>query len=406
MKKSSAFTLAAMAAISAASAQSLYYVGDEAQESIPLKWSVGMTAIYDSNMTPGTQSGQPGFEDDAWSLNPYAAATFTSITPQTTIDLYARAGVNYYLTSSEIDGADDTTFNGRLGFDLTHRFSERLRFSSRNFAAQEMEPEYAYGQSAQRGVDPYTLWSSDNSVGYRWTERLGSYTGITFTGFLGDGVNSDRSSFSLYQQMRYQLTPRTVATAEYRYTAWTGDASDSTNHFITGGFEHRLSPTSIFVVSAGAQLREVDGGDSSTSPFFEAALSSQINTRFSVRGFARYSIEDFDTVQQLGAFVFEYQDQRVLRIGLNGSYSLTPRLSGFGGVDLVSTGYGSGITPDGVNETDGESEDVINAYVGLRAKISDSLTTECSINCTDSVSDFEGREYDRLRLSAGVSYSF
>ncbi len=406
MKKANAFTLAAIASISAASAQSLYYVGDEAQESIPLKWSVGMNAIYDSNMTPASLPGQLGHEDDAWSLNPYVGVSFTTITPQTTIDLYARAGVNYYLTSSEIPGADDTTFNGRLGFDLTHRFSERLRFTSRNFAAYEMEPEYAYGQSAQRGIDPYTLWSSDNSIGYRWTERLGSYSGIGFTGFMGDGVNSDRSSFSLYHQMRYQLTPRTVATAQYTYTSWSGDASDSTNHFITGGFEHRLSPTSLFTVSAGVQLRDVDGGASSTSPFFEGALSSQVNTRFSVRGFARYSIEDFDTVQSLGGFLFEYQDQRVLRIGLNGSYALTPRLSGFGGVDLVSTGYGSGITSDGLNETDGESEDVINAYIGLRAKISDALTTECSINYTDSGSDFLGRDYDRLRLSAGVNYSF
>ena len=130
MKQATAFTLAAIAAISTASAQSLYYVGDEAQESIPLKWSVGINAIWDNNIVPSIQSG-PGFEEEAWSLNPYVGVTFTTVTPQTTIDLYARLGVNYYLSESEVPGADDTTGNGRLGFDLNHRFNLGFVFAHR-----------------------------------------------------------------------------------------------------------------------------------------------------------------------------------------------------------------------------------------------------------------------------------
>lgn len=405
MKKASAFTFATIATFGVACAQSLYYVGDEAQESIPLKWTVGANAVYDDNINPSITGGD-GFEEDAWSINPYVAATVTTISPQTTIDLYARAGVNYYLTESELEGADDTTANARVGFDLTHRFSERVRFSSRNFVAYEMEPEYSYGLSNQRGVDPYTYWSSDNSIGYRWTERVASYSGLAFTGYSGDNAGSDRDSWSAYHQMRYQLSPRTVLTGQYRYSVWDGDASESTNHYITGGFEHRLSSTSILVASAGVQLRDVDGGESTSSPYLEAALSSQVNTQLTVRGFARYGIEDYDTVRSLGATLFEFNDQRVFRLGLSGEYALSPRLSGFGGVDYITTSFDEGLEVGGPGFEDGQSEDILNLYIGLRAKFSDQLTGECSINYTDADSDFAGYEYDRLRLSAGLSYSF
>jgi hypothetical protein len=408
MKKATFFAVASIAAVGTVSSQGLYFLQDEVQESIPAKWTVGMNLVWDNNFNPTITSG-PGFEEEAWSLNPYAAVTLTNVSPQTTLDLYARIGANYYLQDSELPGASDTTGNGRLGLDLTHRFSERLRFSSTNFLAYEMEPEYSYGLSTARsGNDPYTYWSSDNSVGYRWTDRVGSFTGINFTNYLGNGAVSDRSSWSIYHQMRYQFAPRTVLTGQYKYEQWTGDASDSTNHYITLGLEHRLNPTSVFLLDIGAQLREVDGGDSTTSPYFQAALNSQLNSRFSVRSFMRYGIEDYDTIRNVDSSSYEYNDQRTLRIGLSGDYALSPRLSLFGGLDYISTNFDKGliVSGPGALTDEGATEDILNLYVGLRAKFGDNLTGECSINYTDSASDFLGNDYDRLRLSMGVNYSF
>jgi hypothetical protein len=36
-----------------ASGQGLYYVGSEAQETMPLKWVVGASVFYDDNVNPG-----------------------------------------------------------------------------------------------------------------------------------------------------------------------------------------------------------------------------------------------------------------------------------------------------------------------------------------------------------------
>jgi hypothetical protein len=407
MKYKTAFTFVAVASFGVVCAQGLYYVGDDTFESSPIRWTVGVSAVFDDNINPSVTAG-PGKSEEAWSLNPTVGASFSTKSPQTTIDFYARAGVNYYLTESDLEGADDTTPNARFTFDLTHRINERLRFSSRNFMSYEMEPEYAYGISNQRGSDPSAYWTTDNSVGYRWSERLGSFTGFTLNGYLSDAPNSDRDSWAVYHQLRYVTSPRSTLTAGYRYSEWSGgNASDSQNHYWTVGLEHRLSSTSILVLNGGVQLRDVDNGDSSTSPYFEVALNNRVNSSFSIRGFTRYSVEDLDTIRTIGATTYEYSDQQVLRVGLTGEYILTPRLSGFGGVDYVSTSFDAGNELGGGPLTSGgQAEDLVNLYVGLRAKLSDQLTGECSINYTDSGSDFEGRDYDRLRLSAGVSYSF
>lgn len=407
MKITTAFIFASIASLSALSAQSLYYVGQQAQESVPLTWVVGANLIYDDNVTPLVPAGEIGHEDEAWSINPYVQANLTTVDPQTTMNFYARVGANFYLDEIEAAGGNETTPNIRLGFDINHSVSERLRFSSRNFLSYEMEPEFAVGFSNDRTVDPYFFYSSDNAVGYRWTERLGSYTGIGFTGYLlSDMPFADRKSWNVYHQMRYQWNQRTVLTAEYRYSQWTGDASDSSNHFITGGVEYRLSQNSIFVGSAGVQLRSVDDGEDNSSPFLQASVNTQINSKFSVSGFARYGMEDFDTVQFIGLNAFEYSDQQVLRIGLTGRYQLTPRFTGFGGFDLVNTSYDGGNQIDGLGTDSGRSEDLINMYIGLTTKINDALSVDASVNYTDSSSDFVNNDYDRLRLSLGASYSF
>jgi hypothetical protein len=408
MNHSLKYLFSSVATLGLACAQSLYYQGDEAQESLPLKWTVGSNIIYDNNLVPVVPEGKPGFEESAVSVNPYAQVSLTNVSPQTTLNFYARVGVIYFLTDAETSGADKTFPSARLGFDLVHNLNRRVRFSSRNSFAYEFEPDYAQGFSSPRGVDPYTLWSSDNSIGYRFTERLGTYTGITIGGLQADYNLASRFSWEVYEQVRYQLNRRTVLTGAYRYSQWSGDQQESTNHFITGGFEHRLSASSIVVASAGVQLRDVDGSDDGgASPFFECALNSQLNRSVAVRAFSRYSVEDFDTVQIIGSDPFQFADQQVLRIGVNGTYALTPRLSAFGGLDYINTSFNDGTNLNNpANKDSGKKEDVINVSLGLRATINPALTGECAINYTDSGSDFDGRDFDRMRLSAGVSYTF
>jgi hypothetical protein len=433
MKRSFLSSLAVASSLGAAHAN-LYYIPDEAQESVPLKWQVGINAVWDDNVNPTAPhfvdinldgNLDPGEtlaadDDEAFSINPFVGASFVSITPQTTWDVYARLGAIYYFDEPEGLGSEDLYGQARVGVNFTHRVSERLRFSSRNFISYELEPDYAYGFATARQTGEYLYWNTDNSVGYRWTERFATYTGFSLTGldYSEDVSSQDRFIWTLYNQFRYQLSPQTVLTAEYRYAQTDGDdlASDTTDHYLLGGVEHRFSPNTIMIARVGAQFHEADGigASDTTSPYLEATLRSQINQQFSVRAFARYGIEGYDTVRTMvvpGALTFatyEFDDRQTFRLGVSGEYTLSEMLSFFGGLDYIPATFDDGrlVAGTGPFASGGFDEDIWNAYVGLSVKFTDMLYGTLSYNYTDSESDFPEQSYNRNRVSVGLRAEF
>jgi opacity protein-like surface antigen len=319
-------------------------------------------------------------------------------------------------------GSDDLYGQARVGVNFTHRFSERLRFSSRNFISYELEPDYAYGFATARQLGEYLYWTTDNSVGYRWTERFATYTGFSLTGLdYDEEVSSqDRFTWTLYNQFRYQLSPQTVLTADYRYAQTDGDdlASDYTDHYLLGGVEHRFSPNTIMIARVGAQFHESDGigASDSTSPYVEATMRSQVNQQFMIRGFVRYGIEGYDTVRTI-AFpgtpttigTYEFDERQTLRLGLSGEYTLSQMVSLFGGLDYIPATFDDGrqVIPGPAPLTAGGfDEDIWNAYIGLSFKFTEMLYGTLSYNYTDSESDFPDQSYNRQRVSVGLRAEF
>lgn len=403
MKRKFSLGLFLLSAASA-SAQSLYDVGNEAQEALPLKWTLGLNASYDDNVSPGS-----GIEEDSVGFNPYVGLSFVSMTPQTTWDVYARLGLIYYVDEPTAAGSDDMNSQSRLSANLTHRFSERLRFSSRNFIAYELEPDYAYGYASARQQGEYFYWQSDNSVGFRWTERFATYTGLQLTGADYDANHSDRFTWELYNQFRYQISPQTVLTADYRYAETSGaeQSTDATDQYILAGVEHRFSPNTIGIVRAGVQLRDAEDGDSSSSPYMELALNSQVTQQFSVRAFSRYGIENYDTVRvDPTGLLVEYDDRSTFRLGISSEYAISPTFSVFGGVDFIPTSFEEGRELPSGGSVDDQSEEIFNAYIGVSLKINDCLTGTASYNFTNSNSDFADNDYDRNRFTLGISAEF
>ena len=403
MKSNLSIGLMGLMLAGSASAQGLYYVGNEAQESIPLKWVVGTSLTYDDNVSPGN-----GPEQDSLAVNPYVGLSFVNMTPQTTWDVYTRLGMVYYFDAPA--GMDDISPQNRLGFNVTHRFSERLRFSSRNFVSYELEPDYSYGYASSRQSQSYFFWQTDNSLGYRWTERMATYSGFTLTGANYDAVNNDRLTGTLYHQFRYQLTPQSVATLDYRYSETLGDglASDATDHYILAGLEHRFSPNMIGIFRGGLQLHDVDAGTSTSSPYMELAFNSRLTQEFTVRAFTRYGIENYDTVRNVPVVgAAEFSDRSTLRLGISSEYAISPSLSLFGGVDYIPSDFQDGQAVGLIKGPVGDySEDLINAYIGLSMKFTEILSGSLTYNYTNQDSDFLGQTYNRNRISIGLSAEF
>ncbi|MBT8038544.1 MAG: hypothetical protein KJO21_13500 [Verrucomicrobiae bacterium] len=403
-----------LASFGVAAAQGLYDIApnDDATESSPIKWSAGLSASIDDNVSPTVLPGTPGFENDVTSVNAYVGAALVSITPQTTWDVFARIGGIYYIDQPSAVGSDDMFGQGRLGVNWAHRVSERLRFSSRNYVAYELEPDYSYGFSTDRQIGEYLHYESDNAVGYRWSERFATYTGVKVRGLDYGAVSSanDRLITSVYNQFRYRASEQTIWTLDYRYseTDASGTAGDSTNHFTSLGIEHRFSPNSVLAVKAGMQMRDVDGGKSSDSPFAEAAIRTRVNEQFSLRSFARYSLEDYGT-----SFPgYTYDANSTLRVGVSADYIVSPQLTLHAGLNVIMTEMEDGRVTSAFGPVPDLDQDLLNLYLGFSYKVNEGVYVTGSYNWTDSEGNngrgtaAASRTYERNRASLGVRVEF
>lgn len=398
--KKLAISAFAMASVASLSAQSLFDLAPAAEEdeSIPLHYTFSAGVGYDSNPTPLLKTaGGANLNGNSTYGTAQIGASFLSVTPQTRTEFFARVGVIHYFDTL-IGATDETTPTLGFGLNWSHRVSERLRLISRNYVSQELEPDRSSAPGGFSQVGEYLRAFTDNSVGYRWTERLGTYTGVVYDSISYDSASaSDVDNLAFYQNFRYQLSPQSVGTLNYRYSdrSVNGGISDSTNHFVMAGLEHRFSPSTIGVFRAGAQFRDVDGGDSSTSPTFEASLNSRVSDQLKLRAYARYSVEDYSR-RFLG---FAYDNTETLRLGVSATYSISPSLSLRGGLNYSNLSYEDSALAS-------QSEDLLNAYIGFNLKVADNVWLNGTYNWEDAGSDAPSREYSRNRLSFGVSTSF
>lgn len=373
-----------------ASAQGLFNVdpnGEEA-ESSPLIYTAGLSFGYDDNATP--LSG--GAEDSSSYVKGQVGASLVVRGAQTSWDINLLLGATNYFDDVI---TDETIYNARLALNLNHRIDDRTRFVSRNFFNYGLDLGSFYGPITSREIDEFTYFSTDNAIGYRWTDRLATYTGVAFSVLDYDGDARDVESFSIYNQFRYTLSSQTVLTSTARYT--TSNFNNRSNDRVTGsvGFEHRLTDSTSIVAQVGAQFGE------QTSAYGSLNYIARINTQLKARVFARYSQEDTDTVFGTILGNDRYEDKTALRIGAAADYVISPRVTlTLGGSYTMSDYSDATILADG-------DWDLFNIYVGATYKISDALSVRASANHTSSdATVIPNRDYDRNRYEVGVNYAF
>jgi hypothetical protein len=397
-----------------ANGQTLYYTESGLQESVPLKWVGGTTLTYDDNLAAGyaRNTGIEAPKEDSFAVGPYVGMTLFSKEPQTTWDISGQIGAIYYLDEPTSQGVDQFNNQSRLMVNYARRINDRLRFTSNNFANLEVQPDYSYGYASAVTSGEYLFWQTDNALGYRWSDLFGTYTGFKFRNLSYENTSSnDRSTYEIYNQVRYRLSDNSVLTGDYRFAETSGetDYNDYTDHYLLGGLEHRFSPNTVGNFRLGVQFHKSDYRSvDSTSPYTELALNSSPNADLTVRTFIRYGIETNDTGQVLLSNLqrAEFSDRRTLRIGVSSNYSISPKLGVFGGLDYIPTAFSEGAyVPNGLAAPDGD-EQLINAYVGVSLKFTDYLTGSATYNFTNSDSDYVGSNYDRNRFTLGLSAEF
>ena len=163
------------------------------------------------------------------------------------------------------------------------------------------------------------------------------------------------------------------------------------------------------MIRGGAQIQEVDNGSSNSSPYLEATVRSSLSESAQLRAFARYGLEDrnrlisthdCDEPFTLG----RYEERQTFRLGLQGSYVASPKLTLFSGLNVIMLGYegkiGGGPAPDSLDDR------ILNFNAGASFEVSDNLYVTGSYNYTKSTSDADVRDYDRSRVQVGLQSSF
>jgi hypothetical protein len=222
MKRKTPFILSFILAAGSASAQGLYYTGSDAEEALPLKWVVGGNVVYDDNVSPGlTDAAGNAIEDSSFAINPYVGASLVTITPQTSIDVYAKLGLIYYFDAPA--NMDDASSQSRAGSELPIVCRSAFVCRVATFISYELEPDYSYGYASSRVSGEYFYWQLTIPLGYRWSERFATYTGSPLDWHhLRRCRNNDRFTWEIYNQFRYQVSPQTVLTGDYRYAQTAG----------------------------------------------------------------------------------------------------------------------------------------------------------------------------------------
>ncbi|GAA5497165.1 hypothetical protein Rhal01_03355 [Rubritalea halochordaticola] len=406
------FTASALTLLAAGAAygQGIFNIvpHDDSTESLPLQYRLTAAIGYDDNVSPLTEelpdpdslTDELG-EQDALYSRVELGASFVSISPQTNFNLDANVNYTYYFDN--IEGGDDGYVGTRVALNVAHSVSERLRLVSRNFVNYGLEPDYQYGSAQDRRNDEYLYLSTENAIGYKWTDRFATYSGVRYDTLDYDESNADRNNFTVFNQFRYIGSPQTVYTLDYRYR-WADNkgARDSDNQYILLGVEHRLSANSVVIARAGAQLRDVDGGDDDTSPFFELGYRSRINEQFDIRAWAKYGIEDYDT----SVDGIQYDNSQTLRISLAANYMLSREVTFTGGINYINTSYEDGFSSFPLADTSDVDVDLINLYLGATYQFSECCSANITYNFTTSDSDSDSRDYDRNRIQVGLTYVF
>lgn len=388
--------LALLVVGTSARAQGLLALQNQAEfrESQPLTFLLGASGGYDRL---NYKSSDAGLQDiDSYFIQGTVGALYSDADARTPWSIGADFGVLNYLDDTE--GAEDTYYNARLAANIAHQASKRLRLANNFYLTYEVEPDYAVGASTALRNGQYFYGYENFAVSYAWSERFSTTTSYTLDGIKYEedeiGSYEDRLSHVIAQQFSYSLNRTTKLVGEYRYriTNYDSAPNDYTSHYALVGIDQAWSERTSGSLRAGAEFYESDRV-SETGPYFEVGLDHAASKKTNIHF---YGSIGFD-----GAELGDYDSRYAYRTGLTATHRVTDRLSLSGGLHYVHSDYqGNGDTTEDV------TEDQIHASAGLAYRLWNNVSMDAQYSYTLLNSDDELREYDRNRVSLGLSAQF
>lgn len=395
MKKIAIATLAVGLSASAAKGQGLLSIGAnrDYEEKIPFTATLASSIGWDSNMnTSSFDEQESGYWQNGVSL------VYSTGDRRNHLNLGAHYSNIWYFDPAP--NTEDVYNNARFSLDYVTNVSPRLAISDSFYLAYETEPDFLIGASTNRRTDQYLYGYNNLSVSYAWTRRFSTVTGYTISGIKYDDSSADVGDSLtnlISQQFRYSISPTTTATVDYRFAATEYDNNpdaDYTAHYILGGVDHAFSALLTSSLRVGAEIQDYDGPiGSDTHPYLEGALNYRAGKHTILRWYHYLGSDDSDLQGFLSGYSY--------KTGLTVQHQLTERLTG-----NVSLNYIFQTFEDSPVGLDDQDDNTFAGSAGLDYRLWRNIGVNATYWYTNTDSDNIYREYERHRVSIGLTATF
>jgi opacity protein-like surface antigen len=378
----------------------LYSVGqnmnltEDFDTSIPLTTTIGIGGGWDDNMNTSAVAPQ----ESAY-MNTGIGAVYGIVNSKTTsVNVGGNFSWIYYFDPAP--GLKKSYYDARGTLNVLHRVSPRLTLVNNSYLTYEIEPDYAVGASAARRTDQYLYGYTRTAAEYAWTRRLSTVTGFTFTGIKYEddrftSATEDRVTYIVGNQFRYLLDRQTTITQDFRWLHTNFDTlpRNIDNYIVTVGVDHVFSPRLSTSFAAGAEWNNDSRTGNTTKPygqllFIYRAAEKTTLTWANNLGFDQNEIAAFDS-------------RYSWRSGLTVDHQITPYLNGRLGVGFLYSDFSgrSGLTSS-------TNENSVTVSAGLAYRIFDNTDLNVTYHYINYSSDDPFRDYDRNRVSLGLTATF
>jgi hypothetical protein len=391
---SSVLAIAALtASVSFASAQGLLSLQSQAdfKKPEPLTVTTGVGVGYDTLNYKASNAN----DIDSLFVRAGAGLTYSKADQISPYDLGVDFGAIHYL--DDTNRTQDTDYSARAVFNISHAASERLKFVNNFYLSYEVEPNFGLGASTALRNGQYFYGYNNFAASYAWSERFSTTTSYTIDGIKYDdsqiGQMEDRLSHLISQQFAWAWTKTAKIVGEYRYRTvdYRHANTDYHSHYLLAGVDKAWSERTNGSFRAGAEFYSSQRSDK-TAPYFEASLSHATSERTTLQVFTSVGFD--------GSEIGNYGSRYSYRLGASATHQVSKKLRINGGVNYAySTFDGIGLAPD-VNEHE------FSATAGLGYQVWRNVGIDANYSYTILSSDDSVRDYDRNRVSLGLSAQF
>ena len=395
MKKIAIATLAVGLSASAAKGQGLLSIGanKDYEEKIPFTATLASSLGWDSNMNTSSYDEQ---ESGYWQNG--VSLLYSTGDRRNHLNVGAHYSNIWYFDPAP--DTDDVYNNARFTLDYVTNVNPRLVIADSLYLAYEIEPDFLVGASTNRRTGEYLYGYNNLSASYAWTRRFSTVTGYTFSGIkYDDSADEMNNSITnlISQQFRYSISPTTKATIDYRFSSVQYDDNPDADYmanYVLAGVDHVFSPRLTSSLRVGAEFQDYDGPiGSQTNPYLEGAINYRAGKSTILRWYSYLGSDDSDLQGFLSGNSF--------KTGLSVQHQITERLTG-----NLSLNYIYQTFEDSPYDLPDQDDSTFAGSVGLDYRLWRNIGVNASYWYTNTDSDNIYREYERNRVSIGLTATF